>query len=102
MGKEGIRGRLVWEGGERGLFGLPARVILIAHKQATAEARLRLPLEGSTFYVQKDDDWQRLGSDQLAERTARIYPETPRVTSVSIELENGGTVGGYAWNWERR
>ena len=100
--KEGLRGRLVWEGGQPGLFGLPARVILIAQKQVTAEARLRLPLAGSTFYVQKDDQWQRLGSDKLAERTVRIYPETPSATSVTIELEDGGTQGGFAWNWERR
>jgi hypothetical protein len=98
---EGLRGRLVWEGGEPGLFGLPARVILIAHKQVTKEVRLRLPLEGSTLYVQRDDDWQRFGSENLAERTARIKAETPQVTSVTVEMEDGGTQGAHAWNWPR-
>ncbi len=99
--KEGVCGRLVWQGSEPGLFGLPARVILIAQKQVAAETRLPLPFEGSTLYVQKDGEWQHFGSDKLAARAALIRAETPSVTSVTIEVEDGGTQGGYAWNWDR-
>ena len=99
--KEGLRGRLVWDGSQPGLFGLPARVILVAQKQVTKEARLRLPFDGTTYYVQKDDGWQRLGSEELTGRTARVRAETPSTTSVTIEMEDGGTQGGFTWNWER-
>jgi hypothetical protein len=100
----GIRGRLVWQGGEPGLFGLPARLILIAQRPALEEVRLAVPLEGSLLYVQQGDGWQRLGEARPARRTIRLYPQAPDMpwqTGISLELEDGGTSGGSGWSWER-
>jgi hypothetical protein len=102
--KAGIRGRLVWQGGEPGLFGLPARLILIAQRPALEEVRLAVPVGGSLLYVQQGDGWQRLGEAKPAGRTIRLYPQAPDMpwqTGISLELEDSGTSGGSGWSWER-
>lgn len=102
--KSGLRGRLVWQGGEPGMFGLPARVILIAQKRVDAEVRLLAPQDDSVIYIQNSEAWQRLGDGNLAERSIRIHPQSPEVpwiTSVTIEREDGGTEGTSGWGWER-
>lgn len=101
--KSGLRGRLEWQGGDPGMFGLPARVILIAQRRVAAEVRLLVPQEGSVIYTQNRETWERLGSGRLAERSLRIHPQSPEVpwiTSVTIELEDGGTQGGAGWVWQ--
>jgi hypothetical protein len=100
--KAGLRGRLIWQAGEPGMFGLPARVVLIARQPVTEEVRLAAPVEGSLIYLQRDVEWQRLGEAKLAERSLRIHPQSPWVTSVTLEMEDGGTMSGSAWVWERR
>jgi TPR repeat protein len=100
----GLRGRLVWQGGEPGLFGLPARVILIAQKRVTGEVRQRLPLAGSLIYVQYDDEWKSYGDGKAAERYVRIHPQSPEapwITSVTVEMEDGGSMSSSGWGWER-
>jgi len=102
--KSGLRGRLLWQGGEPGMFGLPARIILIAQRPVVAEMRLLVPQEGSVIYIQNSEAWQRLGSGRLAERSLLIHPQSPEVpwnTMVTIELEDGGTQGTSGWVWER-
>ena len=102
--KSGLRGRLVWQGGDPGMFGLPARVILIAQRRVAAEVRLLVPQEGSVIYAQNRETWERFGGGRLAERSLRIHPQSPEVpwiTSVTIELEGGGTQGTSGWVWER-
>jgi hypothetical protein len=100
----GLRGRLVWQGGDPGMFGLAARVILIAQRRVTAEMRLPVPEEGSVIFVQKGETWERMGGGGLSERSVRIHaqsPEVPWVTSVTIEMEDGGTQSTSGWVWKR-
>jgi hypothetical protein len=103
--KHGYRGQMVWQGSEPGLFGLPARLILVAQRRVETEVRLPVPKQGTVIYVQRSDGtWDRLGDGELADRVARIHPqspETPWYTSVTMELENGGTQGWSGWNWPR-
>jgi hypothetical protein len=99
--KAGLRGRLVWQAGEPGAFGLPARVVLIAQKQVDKEVTLAAPYQGSAIYVQGDNGWQRYGDAKFAERTLRIQPQSPEMTSVTIDLENGGSSTHSAWGWRR-
>jgi hypothetical protein len=100
----GLRGRLVWQGGEPGLFGLPARLVLIAREPVREEVRLAVPLGGSLVYVQNDGAWQRLGNAKTGARALRIYPQSPAMpshTMISLEREDGGTSGGSGWSWLR-
>jgi hypothetical protein len=100
--KAGLGGLLVWQGGGPGMFGLPARVIFIAQKRVTEEVRLQLPVQGSVIYVQQGDRWHAFGSATLADRSVRIHPqsaETPWITSLTFEMEDGSTQGGSGWSW---
>jgi hypothetical protein len=103
--KAGLRGRLRWQGGEPGLFGLPARVVLIARRPVEGDVRLALSVEGTLFYVQRDEDWQRLGAGAAGERAVRLAPQSPQevwATSYMVEREEGGLQGGTGWHWRRR
>jgi hypothetical protein len=103
--KSGVRGRLVWQGGAPGIFGLAARLVLIAQKEVTASVRLPLPEDGSVTYIQRDDGWQRLGTGRLTKRNLLIHPQSPEmpsITIIDIELEDGGTQGTTGWVWTRR
>ena len=99
----GYGGRMTWQGSERGLFGVPARLILIAQRRVDSEIRLRVPMRGTLIYVQDSEGkWDRLGDGTLADRVVRIHPQAPEAlayTSVTIELEDGGTQSTSGWNW---
>ncbi|MEO8595928.1 MAG: tetratricopeptide repeat protein [Candidatus Solibacter sp.] len=100
----GLRGRLVWSGGDPGMFGLPARLILIAQKAVTNEVSLPLPSQGSIIYVQNDAKWETFGTGEPAKRSIHLQPQSPDVpwiTGVTVELEEGGTQGGTGWVWQR-
>lgn len=102
--KAGLKGKLIWSGGEPGLFGLPARLILIASKPVTTPVALPVPSAGTLIYVQNDGKWVSHGDGKPAARNVLIQPQSPGmpwITSISLELEDGGTQGGLAWSWPR-
>ncbi len=101
----GLRGRLVWSGGEPGMFGLPARVILIAQKSVINEVTLPLPSQGSIIYVQNEAKWECFGAGKASKRSIHLgpqSPDTPWITSTTIEGEDGSTLGGTGWVWQRK
>jgi hypothetical protein len=101
--KAGLTGRMSWSGSEPGLFGLPARLILVARGPVVEEARLPVPIEGVAIYVQMEGEWRRYGEGKLGARVARIAPQSPGSSTVmvAIELEGGGEASTGGWDWGR-
>ncbi|HWB99694.1 MAG TPA: tetratricopeptide repeat protein [Bryobacteraceae bacterium] len=103
--KDGLRGKLVWQGGEAGRFGLPARATLIARAPVTEEVALAMPRQGSLIYIQEARNWRTLGAGDPGKRTLRIHPQSPEmpwITGITLEMEDGGSQGTTGWVWERR
>jgi hypothetical protein len=103
--KAGLRGRLAWQSSQNGQFGIPARIILIAHKRVTAEVLVRVPVEGSIIYVQRNDSWHSVGEAKTADRHVRIHPQSPddpSNSSITVEMEGGGLQSGSGWSWGGR
>jgi len=79
------------------------RVVIVMKRQLETPLDLPQPQGGEVIYVQGDKDWTRFpATGPELKRTIRleVARHTVTQTQYSVELANGGRVGGTAYEWE--